>query len=64
MKISWIGEIFIGHLGVFEDLELVKLHRGERQLRYDISSVEHHFAGFAREAEDEMSAAGEAVGVD
>ena len=63
MKISGVGEVFVSHFCIFEYLELVELHRGEWQLRDDVGGVKHHVAGFAWQSEDEMSAAGETVGV-
>ena len=64
MKIIGVGDVFVSHFCALEYLQLMELHRGERQFGYDICSVEHHVAGFAREPEDEMGAAWEAITVD
>ena len=59
--ISGMFKVFLGHLRAFEDLQLVELDRGQRQLGDDVGGIEHHSFALSGQTEDEMRPAGDAV---
>ena len=61
MEMIRMLKVFLGHLGAFEDLQLVELDRSQGQLRNDVSGIKHHGFAFARQPEDEMRSTRNAI---